>query len=189
MNISQTVLDSVQWAKDYADENREMNKIALVCITWDLTHIGHIDYINTINKQLRELLWEPYKLLVWVEADEVSELRKNKTPIYSQEERRDIFQALKWVDHAFISYSEQDWLLPETRPYASTLFINPDVFVSHEEHFDDSQTIFDTVTKLDGRKFLLIGDYSRGDREMLRYKYGRSTSNTILSIIQQHGTH
>lgn len=176
----------IQSAKDYADQHREDNKIALVCITWDLTHVWHIDYIDQINNNLVKILWDqPYKLMVGVEADETSVLRKGKAPIYSEEERRIIFQALKGVDYAFISNSEQDWLLPETRPYATTIYIDPDVFISHEEYYPTSTDIFKTVDKLDGRKFLLMWD-NKWEGELLRKKFDRSTSGTIKSIINQH---
>jgi len=186
--VWEEVVRSVENAKRYAEERHEVaDKVAIVCMTWDLTHVWHIDYIKEIRRRLQEKYWPWVKLMVGVEADIVSAIRKNKTPIYSQEERRIIFSHIKGVDHAYISFSDQSWDIPETRPYGSTIYIKPDVFVSHSEYYYDPDVIRATVNKCKehGMDFLLIEEDKRPTTSY-REQFNRSTTNTIKSILEQH---
>lgn len=179
-------------AHDSVNKASEINKIrqeewkntAVVCITWDMLHVWHVDYIQTIKSKLYRLFWET-KLMVWVENDYTSSIRKGKTPIYSQQERQAIFNALKPVDHAFISWSHQTKEEKEVRPYQSTIDIWPNILVSHEEYYPDEKSIKETVEKAMDNNivFMLIG---YDEWLNLRKKFNRSTSSTIEQIIQQH---
>lgn len=186
--VDEQVLDSVEQARDYTKLQQDLwESVALVCVTWDLLHVWHIDYIHEIRRRLQDAFGDNVRLIVWVEADEVSKKRKNKTPIYSQEERRIMFENIKGVDHAFISFSDQSWEVPETRPYWSTIYISPNVLVSHEEYYTDPEVIKHTVNKCrqHGMEFLLIEEDKR-PTVSYRQQFNRSTTNTIKAILQQH---
>ena len=69
-----------------------------------------------------------------VEADERTEARKNKKNVFSQEERKYIFENLKAVDKAYIEREHLDEQTNDKRPCGIIQYLIPDVMVSHYEH-------------------------------------------------------
>ncbi|MCD8012431.1 MAG: adenylyltransferase/cytidyltransferase family protein [Lachnospiraceae bacterium] len=65
---------------------------------YDMFHIGHLNLINNAKKYCDYLI-------VAVNADEVVEGYKHKTPVINQEDRRYIVENIKAVDEAVIAYT------------------------------------------------------------------------------------
>lgn len=76
-------------------ENEKKYKIGYTCGVFDLFHVGHLNLLENCKKQCE-------KLIVGVCTDEYVIKIKNKTPIFSQEERCRIIEALDVVDSAVI---------------------------------------------------------------------------------------
>lgn len=66
--------------------------------TFDIFHIGHIN----ILKRARNLGDE---LIVGVSSDELNLSKKNRYPVYCQEDRMEIIASLKFVTHVFLEES------------------------------------------------------------------------------------
>ena len=62
--------------------------------TFDLFHIGHLNII----KRARALGSELY---VGLSSDELNIAKKGRSPIYSYEQRKQILESLRCVDHVF----------------------------------------------------------------------------------------
>jgi len=73
--------------------------------TFDVFHVGHL----RILQRARDL--GDY-LIVGVSTDELNFSKKNKYPVYSQEERREIIENIRFVDKVFYEHS-----LEEKRKY------------------------------------------------------------------------
>ena len=76
-------------------ENKKKYKIGYTCGVFDLFHVGHLNLLENCKKQCETLI-------VGVCTDEYVIKIKNKTPIFSQEERCIIIEALDVVDSAKI---------------------------------------------------------------------------------------
>ncbi|QKD71065.1 adenylyltransferase/cytidyltransferase family protein [Proteus terrae] len=66
--------------------------------TFDVFHIGHIRILERARK-LGDYL------IVGVSSDELNFKKKNRYPIYNQNDRIDIISSLKYVDEVFIENS------------------------------------------------------------------------------------
>lgn len=66
--------------------------------TFDLFHIGHLN----ILRRARELGDE---LIVGVSSDELNFQKKNRYPVFSQEQRMAIVRAIRYVDAVFLEES------------------------------------------------------------------------------------
>ncbi|QIG04166.1 adenylyltransferase/cytidyltransferase family protein [Proteus sp. ZN5] len=66
--------------------------------TFDVFHIGHIRILERARK-LGDYL------IVGVSSDELNFKKKNRYPIYNQNDRLDIISSLKYVDEVFIENS------------------------------------------------------------------------------------
>jgi len=109
----------------------------VVCLTWDLTHAWHIQYINMIKEKISDkfnIKKSKIAVIVWIEREERTIKRKWKKPIYDFDTRKYIFENIKWV-HKVFSRNVPDWLNPSDL----MLFIKPDAWVSHEEYFNFSK--------------------------------------------------
>ena len=63
--------------------------------TFDLLHIGHIN----IFKRARQL---GDRLIVGISTDALNKKKKDKLPIYCQEDRLSIVKAIRYVDDVFL---------------------------------------------------------------------------------------
>nr|QBK87730.1 MAG: cytidylyltransferase-like protein [Marseillevirus LCMAC202] len=66
--------------------------------TFDLFHIGHLSVLRR-SAQLGD------RLVVGISSDEFTYQKKSRYPIFKEEDRQKIVQALKWVDDTFIEES------------------------------------------------------------------------------------
>ena len=82
--------------------------------TFDLLHVGHINLLRRA-KDLGD------KLIVMLSTDNFCE-EKGKMPVYSFEERKQILESVKYVDHVF---AEDNW----TQKINDILRLKADVFV------------------------------------------------------------
>ena len=182
--VTKEIIEQIVSTKDLITNLQwEGNKVAVLLVTGDVTNASHIQYINTAREAMLDILWDKSKLFVWVESDWTTEMRKHKRNIYSDIERRYIFHNLKGVDHAFISFSNN-----EKRPYWSTMFLYPDLLISHEEYFPDLEWFDDVSDRLETiwSQFHIVR-YTDGVIDELswmkfRDDLWRSTTNTIKQI-------
>ena len=106
----------------------------LTCGTYDLLHIGHINFLKRAKK-LGDTL------IVGVSSDELNIQKKNRAPIYSLLERKTIIESLKFIDEVFIETS-----LAEKRQYINEK--NIDIFVIGDDwkgKFDELSDICKVV--------------------------------------------
>ncbi|MDA8496315.1 adenylyltransferase/cytidyltransferase family protein [Kluyvera georgiana] len=66
--------------------------------TFDIFHIGHINILKRARKLGDELI-------VGVSSDELNLSKKNRYPVYCQEDRMEIISSLKFVTHVFLEES------------------------------------------------------------------------------------
>ena len=66
--------------------------------TYDLFHIGHINLLKRAS-QLGD------RLIVGISSDKMSFDKKQRYPIYNQDDRREIVASLKWVSDTFLEES------------------------------------------------------------------------------------
>lgn len=77
--------------------------IVLTCGTFDLFHIGHLKVLQ----RARSL---GSKLIVGVSSDALNVTKKQRKPIYSQDQRMEIVSNLKCVDEVFLEETLEDKL-------------------------------------------------------------------------------
>lgn len=188
-DISDDILDNLLETKVWVEEYQEdWWKVAIVHLSWDIMTSSHIQYIQTIIAKLRkENIW-PFKLLVWVEADTATEKRKEKVNIYSQEERRFMFENIKWVDRCYIEF---EWLEEQNnkyRPAWIVKYLKPDVMVSHIEHiWEDEELVRQQCKQNWIDNLVVIKEWDEMKylwEESMREKFNRSTTNTIRQIFE-----
>ena len=98
--------------------------------TFDLIHIGHIKILERAKK-----LGD--KLIVGISTDEFSYIKKQRYPIYNQNDRKIILESLKFVDEVFFEDSFE-----KKREYIKKY--NTDIFVmgnDWEGRFDEFNDI------------------------------------------------
>ena len=101
--------------------------------TFDLLHIGHIKILERA-KSLGD------KLIVGVSTDKFS-IEKNRTPIYNENDRKQILESLKFVDEVFFEESFE-----KKREYIKKY--NADIFVmgnDWEGRFDEFNDVCKVV--------------------------------------------
>lgn len=111
-----------------------MTKTVLTFGTFDVFHVGHL----RILQRAREF---GDRLLVGVSSDQLNVDKKGRPPVYSQEERIEIIQALACVDEAFYEQSldlKGEYIL---RYGADVLVMGDD----WEGKFDEFQSLCDVV--------------------------------------------
>ncbi len=173
------------------EEQAKWKKVAVVCMTWDLCHPGHIAYIKTAKEKIKDKIWlkdEELKMFVGLEASKRTKKRKWKEPILWDEERKYQWKHIKWVDEVFIRNIDEDLF-----PSDLMLFLSPDFWVSHKEYFDrfwkylrvsrklKYWTFWKTKTIIVGHKdpdkFLPEGD--------VRKKWDLSTTNIVKRVLER----
>ena len=189
-DITNQLLEQLQDVKDWIEEQKEDGRlVAVVHLSGDVLHASHVQYMNTIHAKLRKELWQPFKLVVWVEADSRTLQRKKKHNVYNEEERKYMFENLKVVDKAYIEFEGLDEQTNNKRPAWIIQYLAPDVMISHIEHiWNDEQ---DVQSRLDG-KLIVVKEWDEQEylgEESIRDKYNRSTTNTIKQIMRLYKDH
>lgn len=190
-DITDQLLIQLQDTKEYREYQKEdWWLIALVHLSWDLTHSAHIAYMNTIKAKLRnQFPWQPCKLIVWVEADSRTLERKNKRNVFSEEERKYIFENMKEVDRCYIEFEGINEQNNASRPAWIVQFLSPDIFVTHEEYVTKEEE--EQVRQQAKEKWIphtVVINYWDEEKylweESMRSKFNRSTTNTVKQILQ-----
>ena len=73
-------------------------KIIITFGTFDVIHIGHINILKRARKFGN-------KLIVGISSDALNFSKKNRFPVYPEEERKEIISSLSCVDEVFIEES------------------------------------------------------------------------------------
>jgi len=192
--ISNSIMEQLEDTKSWIEKQREdWRVVALVHLSGDMLTSSHVQYMNTIRAKIRKEIWKPFKLLVWVEADVCTEARKKKKNVQSEEERRYMFENLKWVDKAYIEFESIGEQSNDKRPAWIVQYLMPDVMVSHEEHIWDSEPEVREQVKEKIWWELIVVNYWYEEKYLweksMREKFNRSTTNTIKQILQLYKGH
>jgi len=89
-------------------------KRVLVAGKFDILHLGHLAYLE----QARELAGEDGELIVIIALDKTVEKERGAPPVFPQEQRRRLVEALGIVDRAIIGLDTEDHteIVIQTRP-------------------------------------------------------------------------
>jgi hypothetical protein len=177
--------------------------VAIVHMTGDLTHAGHIEYIQTIRKKLaqRGISDDKIKLFVWIEKDERTMKRKWKRPILDTETRKFTFENIKWVDWAYVwdlpfskeeyKLQKQDklsWKRKTKHPSDLAIYLQPDIFIAHEEHINNKSKEDRVREKLNQVWVAFLPIYTKDTPELLwhnlRIEKGITTTNIVKRIVR-----
>lgn len=79
------------------------NKVVVTFGTFDLIHIGHIRILKRASEIARKN--GNGTLIVGVSTDELNMMKKNKIPLYSQDQRCELVSSVKYVDFTFLEES------------------------------------------------------------------------------------
>jgi len=79
-------------------------KRVLAAGKFDILHLGHLAYL----KQARELAGEDGELIVVIALDKTIERERGAPPVFPQEQRRRLVEALAIVDQAIIGLDTED---------------------------------------------------------------------------------
>ena len=97
--------------------------------TFDLLHIGHINILEKAKKL-------GAKLIVGISTDKFSYKKKNRYPIYNQNDRKQILESLKFVDEVFFEESfeqKREYI----KKYNSDIFVMGNDWVGRFDEFND----------------------------------------------------
>jgi len=76
-------------------------KVVVTFGTFDLFHVGHLRLLA----RAKDLGGFDTRLVVGVSSDSLNVRKKNKSPVYGQDDRLKIISALRCVDHVFLEES------------------------------------------------------------------------------------
>jgi len=82
------------------------SKVVLASGAFDLLHYGHVHYLTNAKKAGGENA----KLVVVVARDATVERLKGAKPVFLEDQRRALVEALKVVDEAILGYEDMDML-------------------------------------------------------------------------------
>lgn len=78
--------------------NQRSGKVVVTFGTFDVFHVGHLRILNRA-KALGDVL------IVGISTDQLNRSKKGRSPVYDQQQRREIVSALKCVDDTFFEES------------------------------------------------------------------------------------
>lgn len=111
------------------EKKKDKQKIVITFGTFDLFHLGHLRILE------RAAALGNF-LVVGVSSDELNYNKKKVYPTYSQQDRKEIVQALKCVDDVFIEESlekKREYLLQ----YSGTVLVMGDDWEGKFDEFSD----------------------------------------------------
>jgi FAD synthetase len=79
-------------------------KKVLAAGKFDILHLGHLAYL----KQAKDLAGSDGTLVVIIARDDTIEKERGAPPVFPQEQRRKLVEALEMVDEAVIGYDNED---------------------------------------------------------------------------------
>jgi FAD synthetase len=79
-------------------------KKVLAAGKFDILHLGHLAYL----KQAKELAGDDGELIVIIALDKTIERERGAPPVFPQEQRRKLVEALEFVDKAIIGLDTED---------------------------------------------------------------------------------
>lgn len=101
--------------------------------TFDVFHIGHLNILSRARRLGDELV-------VGVSSDSLSLKKKNRNPIYSQEERLSIVSSLRFVDEVFLEESlelKEEYI----RKFNASVLVMGDDWKGHFDHLNTSASV------------------------------------------------
>ena len=125
--------------------------------TFDILHLGHLRMLEFARN-----IKDSYVLVLIDSDDRVKELKGQDRPINSQQERKAMLEALRYVDEVKI-FSSSDELVSMIREYA------PDIMVKGSDYIGKT----------------IIGEQHCKEIQYFNYLNGYSTTNKIQSIIDR----
>lgn len=190
--VSESLLEELQSLKERIDKQKDDGYIvAVVHLSWDLTNTAHISLMNTIRKRVEEL-WKPCKIVVGVESDERTAVRKNKKNVFDQDERKYIFENMKSIDKAYIEFEYIDEQTNDKRPCWIIQYLEPNIMISHREHIphEEEQQVQERLQAI-GSDLMVIefDDNEKYWEQNYRFTHDRSTTNTIKQILKLYKDH
>ncbi len=140
-----------------ASERKKGSTVVFTNGCFDILHIGHIDYLEK-SKKMGDIL------IIGVNSDRsVKQLKGEKRPIYSEEERSKILNSLTCTDYIYI--------FDEETPYEIINSIKPDILVKGGD-YSPMEIVGSDIVKKNG-----------GVVTTVSYVEGVSTSGTIERIL------
>ncbi|MFO7836129.1 MAG: adenylyltransferase/cytidyltransferase family protein [Candidatus Thorarchaeota archaeon] len=95
---------------------------------FDILHLGHLAYL----RQAKELAGANGTLVVIIARDDTIERERGAPPVFPQEQRQQLVEALEVVDEAVIGYDNEDHS-------AIVVDIKPDIVaLGHDQNADES---------------------------------------------------
>lgn len=125
--------------------------------TFDILHIGHLKML-----EFAKSIPNSYVLVLIDNDSRVKELKGDDRPVNSQEERKEMLKALRFVDEVKVFGSDQE-LIDMIKDYA------PDVMVKGSDYVGKP----------------IIGEQHCKEIRYYNYVRGYSTTNKIQSIIDR----
>jgi glycerol-3-phosphate cytidylyltransferase len=104
-------------------------KIVITFGTFDLFHIGHLNILRRAS-QLGDYL------IVGVSSDQFTFQKKNRMPVFDQDDRQKIVGAVKWVNDTFIEESlekKREYILK----YKADILVMGDDWENKFDEFSD----------------------------------------------------
>lgn len=126
------------YLKDLSDFRKVHSNESIILVpgTFDLLHVGHVNYLNQIRNKYKGLL------MVAVCSDvRTKRVKGPQRPIIKQSERVEMVDNLKSVDYAFVQPENyKDGIRPLMQVIQT---LKPDIFVTSERGWDKSKAFFD----------------------------------------------
>jgi len=127
---------------------------------FDLLHVGHVKYLQKAKK-LGDLL-----VLGLNSDDSIRRLKGANRPLICEDERAHILAALDCIDFVII--------FDEDTPLKLITAVKPDILAKGEDYAVEDVVGKDVVESYGGRV------------ELVKFEEGKSTTNIIKKILEQH---
>src|SRR5437870_1532716 len=123
------ILDDYEQLREQLSETRKGKKLICTIGSWDILHLGHIEYLKRAH-DLGDIL------VVGVDSDLAYQRNKNKPVMYPQRDRQEILSAVRSMDFVTLI---QDVDLSGEWQMELLKIICPDVFVCNEKSYPVEQ--------------------------------------------------
>ena len=137
-------------------------KIGYTTGVFDLFHIGHLNIIRRAKEQCEHLI-------VGVSTDELVKEYKNKYPIIPYEERKEIVEALKYVDEVVPQTTMDKYAAWENLHYEALFhgddWKNSDMYNKYVEEFEGTGVEFVFLPHTEGTSSTMLTEVLQKIRE------------------------